>query len=144
MYPQRQLGTKLKFPLQQYFKQLFFRSSYVTILNPFKFWRLYQESHLENCQEQNLALLLERCLKQKIHAAAPPLPNCSEGSLISIKPKSLPIVKLKYRGVTYYRPQILYFSNYYSDSNFVDNLIANDRNFTIVNQDQCDGSTKQV
>ena len=77
------------FPAIEYYKQLFFdRGS--PIYNPKQFWHQYQSEFLEKCWQLNP-------LKQ--------LNSCWQLSSIERPPavKKNPPVKLKYRGVTYYR-----------------------------------------
>ncbi len=52
----------VKFPLIQYFQQLFACESEVRKFNPFQFWRRYRIiNHLEACWSRNLVQDLERC-----------------------------------------------------------------------------------
>ena len=52
---------KLKFPWLKYLKQIFNSSQYVTIVNPWKFWRRYRIEHLNACYQYNTVEFLERC-----------------------------------------------------------------------------------
>ena len=78
------------FPTIKYCKQLFFNQG-SPIYNPEYFWHRYQSEFLEKCWQSNPLEQLDYCWKLtlKIEQAQ------------KLKKKSL--VKLKYRGVTYYR-----------------------------------------
>ena len=113
--------TTTKFPVRKYFRQIFSNSSYVTIINPFKFWRKYRVEHLENCYEYNLTLLLERCQKKECLSSKPDWENDSvwwkkcrtlpfEQQNRNAIVISQPNYELKYRGVSYCANSI-YISN---------------------------------
>ena len=113
--------TTIKFPIQKYFQQIFSNSAYVTIINPFKFWRRYRIEHLESCYEYNLILFLDRCLRKE---RQPVKQNQENNSTSSREDRSLsfnqqnpnvilisqPNYELKYRGVSY-RSHSIYMSN---------------------------------
>ena len=82
-----------KFPLLKYCKQLF--SSWESpVFNPIKFWYQHKSQYLENCWQLDIIKQLncdwEISLKTK--PQSPLKPNYTD------RP-----IKLKYRGVTYYR-----------------------------------------
>lgn len=106
---------QIKFPFLLYFKQLFAANIYVKFINPFSFWRRYKINHLETCLEFDTIRHLETCQHLKLQSKK--LHNID--SIKLTKPKidknnilpnkiliAQPIVKLKYRGVTYYRNKI--------------------------------------
>lgn len=111
----------IKFPIQKYFNQIFSNSAYVTIINPFKFWRRYRIEHLESCYQYNLVRFLECCRRKECQ---PDKPNQENNSICSVKYRNLPFnqqnqnvilisqpnFELKYRGVSY-RSNSIYMSN---------------------------------
>ena len=83
-----EVAASPKFPVFKYFKQLF-SSSKLAVCHPVKFWYQHKSQHLETCWQLDV-------VKQF---------NCSWNLDIEQK-QSLPNhppIKLKYRGVTYYR-----------------------------------------
>jgi hypothetical protein len=46
------ITSGIKFPLWQFLNQPVFRASYVPVLNPRRFWYLYQIELLERCFEK--------------------------------------------------------------------------------------------
>lgn len=113
--------TTIKFPIQKHFNQIFSNSAYVTIINPFKFWRRYRDEHLESCYEYNLVRFLERCQKKECQ---PDKPNQENNSVWSKKYRGLtfnqqdqnailisqPKFELKYRSNSY-RSNSIYVSD---------------------------------
>lgn len=113
--------TAIKFPVGKYFRQIFSNSAYVTIINPFKFWRKYRVERLESCYEYSLTLLLERCQKKEClpskfdrendsvwweKCRTLPFEQQNRNAIIISQPN----YELKYRGVGYCANSI-YISN---------------------------------
>ena len=79
-----------KFPTIEYCKQLFFNQG-SPIYNREQFWHRYQSQFLEKCWQLNPLEQLNFCWQLTLKIEK------------STAPKKHPSIKLKYRGVTYYR-----------------------------------------
>ncbi|HEY9768108.1 MAG TPA: hypothetical protein V6C71_06305 [Coleofasciculaceae cyanobacterium] len=113
--------TKISFPFDLYFKQLFSTDTYVRLINPFSFWHKYRNNHLETCCQLDIVEYLERCHQIEWRRAKllahQETKNFTETSTLScfpfrqIKPNMVfifqPSIKLKYRGVIYQTQEIL-------------------------------------
>ncbi len=60
----RRSAIKVRFPLWQYLSQPLGRRTVQLILNPDRFWQLYQLQLLEHCWNQESIQWLERCWHQ--------------------------------------------------------------------------------
>lgn len=104
---------KMGFPFDLYLKQLFSADSYVRYINPFNFWHRYKINHLETCRDLNPVQHFERCHQLDWQPAKPTkiwlvrdnqdtltnsLIQQAELNTIHV---SQPVIKLKYRGVSY-------------------------------------------
>ena len=79
-----------KFPIVKYCKQLFY-SNKLVVCYRIKFWNRRKSQHIENCWKIDVAKQLDLCWNTTLYIEK-----------IEPLPKTSPI-KLKYRGVSYYR-----------------------------------------
>ncbi|MEL6580884.1 MAG: hypothetical protein AAFQ14_14135 [Cyanobacteria bacterium J06621_12] len=112
-------ATKIGFPIGLYLRQLFSAHTYVRYINPFSFWYRYKIDHLKACYEIDTVEYLENCRRLDCQAVK----HTSIGSNIDYADVSMgsllqqtqlntiyisqPLIKLRYRGVSYYTKDIL-------------------------------------
>ena len=106
-------AIKIGFPFGLYLKQLFSTDTYVRYINPFSFWRRYKIDYLKTCHELDTVQYLENCLqldyqvrKQTNIDLGIDYTDVSMNSLLRQAQLntiyiSQPLIKLKYRGVSY-------------------------------------------
>ena len=112
-------AAKIGFPFGLYLKQLFSADTYVRYINPFSFWRRYRINYLETCYELNTVQHLEHCYQldcrvtkhtkialDRKYTDTPTDSLIRQAELNTIY-ISKPLIKLKYRGVSYYTRDIL-------------------------------------
>ena len=92
IYCKQPIETKsnFEFPVLKYCKQLL-GSDKLAAYHPIKFWYRHKSQHIENCWKINIVERLDYCWKTTLYID-------QQKSLSDNTP-----VKLKYRGVTYYR-----------------------------------------
>lgn len=86
-----QVRINANFPLFGYLKQLFSRSNSKPVFDPISFWYIHKRKYLETCWPLDEREKFERCWELTLESK--PATN---------QKRDRPI-KLKYRGVTYYR-----------------------------------------
>lgn len=84
-----QITIERNFPISKYLKQLFFGGQH-PVCHPQKFWYKHQIDYLENCWQLSEIQLIDFCWKITLEMER------------QAKKSNSPI-KLKYRGVTYYK-----------------------------------------
>jgi|GEM_PF-3031657 len=111
-------AIKIGFPFGLYLRQLFSADTYVRYINPFSFWHRYKINHLETCHELDTVEYLENCRRLNCQVVK----HTNIGSDIDYADTSMdsllrqtrsntiyisqPVIKLKYRGVSYYAKDI--------------------------------------
>ena len=83
------IAISYKFPFLQYAKQFVDLKS-ITIYSPHKYWHKHQTIHLENCWKVSDIKILKACWEITLKRQK------------KVTKTNLPI-KLKYRGITYYK-----------------------------------------
>lgn len=103
-----QIKISPNFPLFGYLKQIFSRSEPKPVFDPITFWYMHKRKYLETCWPLDERDKFERCWELTLKVQSPSL---LRGNLIpspdsleqKTHQKSDRPIKLKYRGVTYYR-----------------------------------------
>ena len=111
-------AIKIGFPFGLYLKQLFSADTYVRYVNPFSFWHRYKIDRLKACYEMDTVEYLENCRRLDYqvvkHTNIGSDIDYTDASMDSLLRQtqlntiyiSQPLIKLKYRGVSYYTKNI--------------------------------------
>lgn len=111
-------AIRIGFPFGLYLRQLFSPDTYVRYINPFSFWHRYKIDCLKACYEIDTVEYLENCHRLNYQAVKHTSigsnidnANVSMDSLLRQTQSntiytSQPLIKLKYRGVSYYTKDI--------------------------------------